>query len=122
MPGQHIRVNNDRILAEELRQEKHEADLKWVRERLENAEKTAEEAEENYQKNGGYGTRRWVSYYLDEARLCRLALEGLEDICTQCEHRHRQIRAEVAKLKADKDHGVSTIDIQSVIDLAESLY
>ena len=67
--------NQDAIIEEQLRDEDHKRDLKWVRERLEKAEKKLSELEYEWQSSG-YGSRSAITKLENEVRLCRLALRG----------------------------------------------
>ena len=84
--------NQDAIIEEQLRDEDRERDKKWVRDLLNKAEKKLEQAEYDWQSSGGYGTRSSITKYDKEARLCRLALRGLEQGCHRCDLRWRNIR------------------------------
>ena len=114
--------NQDAIIEEQLRDEDQERDKKWVRELLDKAEKKLEQAEDNWQNSGGYGSRSAITKYDKEARLCRLALRGLEQGCYRCDLRWRNIRTTVSTLEEEKKGGFDKIDIDRAIDLIKSLY
>lgn len=115
IPGQ------DSIIVEQLRDEDHKRDLKWVRERLEKAEKKLSELEYEWQSSG-YGSRSAITKLENEVRLCRLALRGLEQGCYRCDLRWRNIRTTAATLEAEKKAGFDKIDIDRAIDLIKAMY
>ena len=114
--------NQDAIIEEQLHDEDHKRDLKWVRELLDKAEKKLDQAEYDWQSSGGYGTRSSITKYDKEARLCRLALRGLEQGCYRCDLRWRNIRTTVSTLEAEKKAGFDKIDIDRAIDLIKAMY
>lgn len=113
--------NQDAIIEEQLRDEDHKRDLKWVRERLEKAEKKLSELEYEWQSSG-YGSRSQMTRLENEVRLCRLALRGLEQGCYRCDLRWRNIRTTAATLEAEKKAGFDKIDIDRAIDLIKAMY
>lgn len=114
--------DQDAIITQQLRDEDRERDKKWVRELLDKAEKKLEQAEYDWQSSGGYGSRSAITKYDKEARLCRLALRGLEQGCYRCDLRWRNIRNTVSTLEEEKKGGFDKIDIDRAIDLIKSLY
>ena len=114
--------DQDAIIEQQLRDEAQERDEKWVRDLLDKAEKKLEQAEYDWQNSGGYGTRSSITKHDKEARLCRLALRGLEQGCYRCDLRWRNIRNTVSTLEAEKKGGFDKIDIDRAIDLIKSLY
>lgn len=114
--------NQDAIITQQLRDHDHDRDLKWVRQRLEKAEEKLVKLEDEWQLSGGYGSRSAITKYDKEARLCRLALRGLEQGCYRCELRWRNISTTVSILEAEKKAGFDRIDIDRAIDLIKSLY
>ena len=115
IPGQ------DSIIEEQLRDEDHKRDLKWVRERLEKAEKKLEQLEYEWQSSG-YGSRSAITKLENEVRLCRLALHGLETGCHRCELRWRNIHSTTDTLENEKKAGFDRIDIDRAIDLIKAMY
>lgn len=113
--------NQDAIITQQLRDEDHKRDLKWVRERLEKAEKKLEQLEYEWQSSG-YGSRSAITKLENEVKLCRLALRGLEQGCYRCDLRWRNIGTTVSTLKAEKKGGFEKIDIDRAIDLIKALY
>lgn len=114
--------NEDAVIEQQLRDRDHDRDLKWVRDLLEKAEKKLEQAEYDWQSSGGYGSRSAITKFDKEARLCRLALRGLEQGCHRCDLRWRNIRTAVNTLEAEKKGGFDKIDIDRAIDLIKALY
>lgn len=113
--------NEEAVIEAELRADDRERDLKWVRERLEKAEKKLSELEYEWQSSG-YGSRSAITKLENEVRLCRLALRGLEQGCYRCDLRWRNIRTTAATLEAEKKAGFESVDIDRTIDLIKSLY
>lgn len=113
--------NQEAIIEEQLRNEDHNRDLKWVRERLEKAEKKLSELEYEWQ-NSGYGSRSAITKLENEARLCRLALRGLETGCRRCELRWRNIHSTADTLEKEKKAGFDKIDIDRAINLIKAMY
>ena len=116
IPGQ------DSIIEEQLRDEDHKRDLKWVRERLAQAEKKLDRAEQEWQRSGGYGSRSQMTRLDNEVRLCRLALRGLETGCHRCDMRWRNISSLADTLEAEKRAGFDKMDIDRAIDLIKAMY
>ena len=114
--------NEEAVIEAELRADDRERDLKWVRERLAQAEKKLDRAEQEWQSSGGYGSRSQMTRLDNEVRLCRLALRGLETGCHRCDLRWRNIRTTTATLETEKKAGFDKIDIDRAIDLIKSLY
>lgn len=115
IPGQ------DSIIEEQLRDEDHKRDLKWVRERLEKAEKKLSELEYEWQSSG-YGSRSAITKLENEVRLCRLALRGLETGCHRCEMRWRNIHSTADTLEKEKKAGFDKIDIDRAIGIIKAMY
>lgn len=113
--------NQDAIIEEQLRDEDHKRDLKWVRERLEKAEKKLSELEYEWQSSG-YGSRSAITKLENEVRLCRLALRGLETGCNRCEMRWRNIHSTADTLEKEKKAGFDKIDIDRAIELIKAMY
>ena len=114
--------NEDAVIEQQLRDHDHDRDLKWVRERLEKAEEKLAKLEDDWQLSGGYGSRSAITKYDKEARLCRLALRGLEQGCHRCDLRWKNISTTVSTLEEEKKGGFDKIDIDRAIDLIKALY
>jgi hypothetical protein len=114
--------NEEAVIEAELRADDRERDLKWVRERLAQAEKKLDRAEQEWQSSGGYGSRSQMTRLENEVRLCRLALRGLEQGCYRCDLRWRNIRTTAATLEDEKRAGFDKIDIDRAIDLIKAMY
>lgn len=116
IPGQ------EAIIEEQLRNDDHDRDLKWVSERLEKAEKKLAQLEYEWQASGGYGSRSAITKLDNEVRLCRLALRGLEQGCYRCELRWRNISTTAYTLEKEKEAGLEKIDIDRAIGIIRGLY
>ena len=114
--------NEEAVIEAELRADDRERDLKWVRERLAQAEKKLDRAEQEWQSSGGYGSRSQMTRLENEVRLCSLALRGLETGCHRCDMRWRNIRTTAATLETEKKAGFDKIDIDRAIDLIKAMY
>jgi hypothetical protein len=114
--------NEEAVIEAELRADDRERDLKWVRERLAQAEKKLDRAEQEWQNSGGYGSRSQMTRLENEVRLCRLALRGLETGCHRCDMRWKNISSLVDTLEAEKRAGFDKMDIDRAIDLIKAMY
>ena len=113
--------NQEAIIEEQLRNDDHNRDLKWVTSRLEKAEKKLSELEYEWQSSG-YGSRSAITKLENEVRLCRLALRGLEQGCRNCDLRWRNIHSTADTLEKEKKAGFDKIDIDRAIGLIKSMY
>ena len=114
--------NEEAVIEAELRADDRERDLKWVRERLAQAEKKLDHAEQEWQRSGGYGSRSQMTRLENEVRLCRLALRGLETGCHRCDMRWKNISSLADTLEAEKKAGFESVDIDRVEGMIKSLY
>ena len=95
--------NEEAVIEAKLRADDRERDLKWVRERLAQAENKLDRAEQEWQRSGGYGSRSQMTRLDNVVRLCRLALRGLETGCHRPAYqRHRGLKK--SKEESHKQH------------------
>lgn len=95
--------------------------LKMLREMLETEKEKLKISKYNYENNGGFGKRTGVTKHEKQIQLLELAIKGVEYQCSKCNLHLKNAMHFHKVITAEKESGITSIDINRVLDIINAL-
>ncbi len=102
--------------------EREKSDLAFVKRELEKAQNHIDKGEEEWQLSGGYGSRSSLNRWYNYERICNLALRAVENQCSRCAKRHKDIYRAMKTLEERENSGKEDISIEDAKRLINSIW